>query len=104
MDVRVSFMGVIANVAGEKETTLSFPQTPTLRGLVDTLEQRYGPEFGTRVYRNSSNPRRLQMCTRIFVNTRLVDDGSLDQPLALPTGARASTEILVYILPAACGG
>ncbi|HRA77415.1 MAG TPA: MoaD/ThiS family protein [Burkholderiaceae bacterium] len=104
MDVRVSFMGVIANVAREKETTLSFGQTPTLRGLIDALEQRYGPAFGARVYRNSSNPRLLQMCTRIFVNTRLVDDRSLDQPLPLPADARPSTEILVYILPAACGG
>lgn len=104
MDVKVSFMGVIANVVGEKETVASFPQAPTLRGLIDVLEQRYGPEFGARVYRNSSSPRLLQMCTRIFVNSRLVDDGSLDQPLPLPAGAGASTEILVYILPAACGG
>ncbi len=104
MDVRINFMGVIAAVTGKKELALSFTGTPTLRALIDDLEQRYGPDFGRRVYRTSTAPRRLQMCTRIFVNGRLVDDRALDESLPSPADVKSSAEVLVYLLPAACGG
>jgi hypothetical protein len=103
MNLRVSFMGVIASVTGEKDLALAFDETPTLRGLLDELERRYGPEFGVRVWRNAKPPRLLQMCTRIFINGNLVDEKALDVPLP-PSPEEGSSEVLVYLLPAACGG
>ncbi|MCC6608660.1 MAG: MoaD/ThiS family protein [Burkholderiales bacterium] len=100
--VRVSFMGLIAYVTKEKELALEFAGTPTLRGLLDELERRYGADFGARVFRTSTPPRLLQMCTRIFVNGDLVDDKALDAPL--PAAPGTPPAILVYLLPAATGG
>lgn len=104
MQTRVSFMGVIAQLTKEKEVALAFDQPPTLRGLLDELERRYGAEFGTRLYRNADPPRRLQMCTRIFINGNLIGEDNLDQALPAPANADGSAEVLVYLLPAACGG
>lgn len=104
MNLRVSFMGVIASLTGEKEIALEIGGTPTLRGLLSELEARYGEDFGVRVFRTSTEPRLLQMCTRIFVNGDLVDDRALDQPMPTPSGPGSSPEVLVYLLPAACGG
>jgi molybdopterin converting factor small subunit len=102
--VRVSFMGLIAYVTKAREFELEFPATPTLRALLEELERRYGADFGARVFRTSTAPRRLQMCTRIFVNTELVDDAALDAPLPAPAETGASPAILVYLLPASTGG
>lgn len=102
--VRVSFMGLIAYVTKARELELGFPATPTLRGLLEELERRYGADFGARVFRTATAPRRLQMCLRIFVNGEVVDDAALDAPLPAPAGAGASPAILVYLLPAATGG
>ncbi|MCO5100258.1 MAG: MoaD/ThiS family protein [Burkholderiaceae bacterium] len=101
MDVQVSFMGVIASVTGTKQLALALDGTPTLRTLIDDLERRFGTDFGSRIYRSSKEPRQLQMHTRIFINRELVNDRALDKPLALTPG---SSEVLVYLLPAACGG
>lgn len=102
--VRVSFMGLIAYVTKERELALGFAETPTLRALLEELERRYGADFGARVFRTSTAPRRLQMCLRIFVNGDVVDDAALDAPLPAPAEAGASPAILVYLLPAATGG
>jgi len=104
MDMRVMFMGVIANFTGERELALTFNQAPTLRGLLDQLEQRYGPEFGERVYRNASKPRLLQTFTRIFVNGNLIGAEGLDEALPPAPAGKPSSEVMVYLLPAACGG
>ncbi|MCZ7562905.1 MAG: MoaD/ThiS family protein [Burkholderiales bacterium] len=102
--VHVSFMGLIAYVTKEKELALEFAATPTLRGLLEELERRYGADFGVRVFRTSTPPRRLQMCTRIFVNGNLVDEQALDAPLPLAAEPGAPPKVLVYLLPAATGG
>lgn len=102
--VQVSFMGLIAYVTKARELALEFPATPTLRGLLEALERRFGADFGARVFRTAAAPRRLQMCLRIFVNGDLVDDAALDAPLPAPAAAGASSAILVYLLPAATGG
>ena len=104
MNMRVMFMGVIANFTGDKEVALTFDSAPTLRGLLDELEQRYGPEFGARVFRTSSTPRLLQMYTRIFVNGHLVGAEELDKPVPAAPPGKPSSEVMVYLLPAACGG
>lgn len=104
MRTRVSFMGVIARLTGEREVVLDFDQPPTLRALLLRLEERYGKEFGTRVFRNADPPRRLQMCMRIFVNSNVVPDSALDEILPGPTNDDTSADVLVYLLPAACGG
>jgi molybdopterin converting factor small subunit len=106
MSVRVSFMGVIANVTGQKELTLASEPGVTLRQVLESLEEQYGEEFGRRLFRTSNPPRRLQMHTRIFVNRQLVEDGALDDPLPFAGDAAvpASSEVLIYLMPAACGG
>ncbi len=104
VSLRVSFMGIITSFTGVKELALELPERATLRQLLDDLEQRYGPEFGKRVYRNAKPPRLLQMCTRIFINGNMVDDSALDEILPPPEDGGEYPDILVFILPAATGG
>jgi hypothetical protein len=104
MSIRVCFMGVIAQFTGEKELALTFNETPTLRGLLDELDRRYGPEFGTHIFRTCAAPRLLQTYTRIFINNYLVDDEALDKKIPFPPEHSSSSEILIYVLFAACGG
>ena len=104
MDVNLVFMGVIADIAGTKKQTVQFDQAPTLRGLLTELERQYGEDFGVRIYRGAAEPRLLLKCTRIFINDIIVNDRELDQTLPTPADTAAPTEVLVYFLPAACGG
>lgn len=100
--LRILFMGVIAQFAGGKELMLDFGRGRTLRELLYELERRYGEEFGARIFRSTTPPRRLQMGMRIFINRKLIDEAALEQPLAFES--ESSPEILIYFLPAACGG
>lgn len=104
MDVRIRFMGVIADIAQTKQQTLAFDQVPTLRALLVELERQHGPDFGSRIFRSSTAPRMLQMCTRIFLNKNIVDNRALDETLPVSDDAAATPEVLVYFLPAVCGG
>ncbi len=104
MNVQIDFMGVIADITGTKKLALDFDAAPTLSGLLDELETRYGDEFTTRMYRNASTPRRLQTGMRIFINGTAVDDRALEASLPEPSAPGASASILVYFLPACCGG
>ena len=102
MSIRVLFMGVIANVTGQKDLLLPLESGVTLRAVLDRLEERYGPEFSQRVFRSPTPPRQLQMHTRIFVNGSLASDETLDAPL--PAAEPAASEVLIYLMPAASGG
>lgn len=106
MNLKIEFMGVIADIAGVRKVDVACGdgQAPTLREVLENLEQRFGTEFSSRIFRSSSAPRRLQMATRIFVNLNLVNDRALDVPLSTLPDAASSPEILLYFLPAACGG
>ena len=104
MNIQIRFMGVLADIAKTKQQTLDFDKVPTLRGLLTELERQYGPEFGSRVFRGSSAPRMLQMCTRIFLNKNIVDNRALDETLPVSADAESPPEVLVYFLPAVCGG
>lgn len=97
-------MGVIASVTGQKDLTLAAESPLTLREVLDRLEVRFGPEFGRRVFRSQTPPRPLQMHTRIFVNGTLAGDEALDQPLPAADAAPGSSEVLIYLMPAATGG
>jgi molybdopterin converting factor small subunit len=102
--LRISFMGVIASFTGGKELTLAFDRDRTLRELLCDLEQRYGPEFGARIFRCASPPRRLQMGLRLFINKNLIDETALEQPIPLANENGSASDVLIYFLPAACGG
>jgi len=104
MNIRVSFMGVIAQFTGEKELTLPFNETLTLRGLFEELERRYGPDFSKHIFRTCTTPRLLQTYTRIFINNYLVDERALDKKIPFPPASSSSSEILIYVLFASCGG
>lgn len=104
MNVQIDFMGVIANITRTKKLALDFVDAPTLRELLAELERRYGDEFSARIFRNASAPRRLQMSTRIFINGNVVDDRALEASLPFPPEPGSSAAVLVYFLPAACGG
>lgn len=104
MNLQIEFMGVIADVTKANKLSLDYKDPPTLRELLGELESRYGDEFSTRIFRNATPPRRLQMCTRIFVNGNLVDDRALDAALPPASDDPGSSAVLVYFLPAACGG
>ncbi|HET8577127.1 MAG TPA: MoaD/ThiS family protein [Methylomirabilota bacterium] len=103
MTIRVLFMGVIAKITGQRDLLLPAEPTVTLRGVLDRLEARYGPEFSHRVFRSDTPPRPLQTHTRIFLNGNVVDESMLDQPLS-SGGEPGSAEVLIYLLPAASGG
>ena len=104
MNVQIDFMGVIANITHTKKLALDFDDAPTLRELLAELERRYGDEFSSRIYRNAGAPRRLQTSTRIFINGNVVDDRALEASLPSSPEPGSSAEILVYFLPASCGG
>ena len=104
MNVQIDFMGVIANITRTRKLALDFGDAPTLRELLAELERRYGDEFSSRIYRNASAPRRLQTSTRIFINGNVVDDRALEVSLPSPPEPGSSAAILVYFLPASCGG
>ena len=104
MNVQIDFMGVIANITRTKKLALDFNDAPTLSELLAELERRYGDEFSSRIYRNASAPRRLQTSTRIFINGNVVDDRALESSLPSASEPGSSATILVYFLPAACGG
>lgn len=102
--LRIRFMGVIASFTGGQELTLDFDRHRTLRDLLTDLEARYGPEFGARIFRCAAAPRRLQMGLRLFVNKKLIEEAALEQPVPLPDDGGDSPDVLIYFLPAACGG
>ena len=104
MNVQIDFMGVIANITRTKKLALDFDDAPTLRELLAELERRYGDEFSSRIYRNAGAPRRLQTSTRIFINGNVVDDRALEASLPSSPEPGSSAAILVYFLPASCGG
>ncbi|MFQ5848014.1 MAG: MoaD/ThiS family protein [Candidatus Methylomirabilales bacterium] len=104
MTIRVSFMGVMRTVTRETDVGLSAAPGVTLREVLDSLERRYGPEFGRRVFRSQVPPRPLQMHTRIFVNGNLTDEEKLDEPLPVDGGEAGCPEVLIYLMPAATGG
>jgi hypothetical protein len=102
--LRINFMGVIASFTGGKELTLPFDRHRTLRELLNDLEQRYGPEFGARIFRSATPPRRLQMGLRLFINKNLINETALEQPIPLANESGPTSDVLIYFLPAACGG
>jgi molybdopterin converting factor small subunit len=102
MSIRVLLMGVIASVTGQKELVLPAEPGLTLRQVLDRLDERFGPEFGRRVFRAQTPPRPLQMHTRIFVNGTIAEDDTLDRPL--PISGEGASEVLIYLMPAATGG
>ena len=104
LNVQITFMGMLADIAKTKKLALQLDPAQTLRGMLGELEERYGEEFACRIYRNTSAPRLLQMGTRIFVNGTVVDDKALDTPLPAAKEPGAATAIIVYFLPASCGG
>lgn len=102
--LHIRFMGVIASFTGGKDLTLEFGRDRTLRELLCDLEQRYGAEFGARIFRCATPPRRLQMGLRLFVNKKLIDETALDHPIPLSNDSGSASDVLIYFLPAACGG
>ena len=104
MSPRVVFMGVIATVTGRKEMALETRPGATLRQVLDDLESRFGPDFGRRVFRSQTPPRPLQMHTRIFVDSALQTDETLDRQLPTGGDGQGSAEVLIYLMPAASGG
>jgi hypothetical protein len=104
INILVCFMGVIATLAGEKELALAFDEPPTLRGLFEELERRYGPEFSKHIFRTCTAPRLLQTYTRIFINNYLANDEALDKKIPFPPEPSSSSEVLIYVLFASCGG
>jgi hypothetical protein len=102
--LHIHFMGVIASFTGGKELTLEFERDRPLRELLSDLEQRFGPEFGARIFRSATPPRRLQMGLRLFINKKLIDETALEHPIPLSNDSGSASDVLIYFLPAACGG
>jgi len=104
MNVQIDFMGMIADITRTKKLALDFDEAPTLRELLGELECRYGEEFGTHIYRSARTPRELQKAMRIFINGNVVDDRALEVSLPALPEPGSHTAVLVYFLPACCGG
>ncbi len=95
MAVRVTFMGEMQAVIGQRELHLSLPAGATVAQLLDWLSERYGEAFTSRVF---SAPGKLHHTLLIFVDG---EDIKTHGVLAAPLG---KGEVEVIMLPMFAGG
>ena len=93
--VRVRFMGDLPAVTGQRNLLVSLPAGDTVGGLLESLSQRYGEDFRSRVF---SGPTKLHHTMLIFV-----DGENIKQHGGLAAKLGAS-EVEVIMLPMFGGG
>ena len=93
--VQVRFMGDLPAVTGQRNVLVSLPAGGTVGGLLESLSQRYGDDFRSRVF---SGPTKLHHTMLIFV-----DGENIKQRGGLAAQLGAS-EVEVIMLPMFGGG
>jgi len=93
--VRVTFMGGLHAVTGQRELQMTFPQGATVADLLASLSKRYGDAFTCRVF---SSPGKLEHTILIFVDGEHIKGrGGLAATLG-------NSEVEVIMLPMYAGG
>ena len=93
--VRVRFMGDLPAVTGERNLLVSLPAGGTVAGLLESLSQRYGDDFRSRLF---SGPTKLHHTMLIFVDGENIrQHGGLAAKLG-------DSEVEVIMLPMFGGG
>jgi molybdopterin converting factor small subunit len=93
--VKVRFMGDLPAVTGQRKLLVSLPAGETVGGLLDSLSQRYGEDFRSRVF---SSPTKLHHTMLIFVDgENITQHGGLGAKLG-------DSEVEVIMLPMYGGG
>ena len=44
------------------------------------------------------------MGLRLFINKNLIDEAAMEQPIPTANDSGSASDVLIYFLPAACGG
>ena len=94
-DIRVTFMGELPSIVGQRSLTLTLPQGATVGELLESLSRTYGDNFTCRVF---CAPAKLHHTMLIFVDGENIKDrGGLAATLG--TG-----DVEVIMLPMLGGG
>lgn len=93
--VRVRFMGDLPAVTGQRNVLVSLPGECTVGGLLESLSQRYGDDFRSRIF---NGPAKLHHTMLIFVDgENIKQHGGLAAKLG-------DSEVEVIMLPMFGGG
>ena len=94
-DVRVTFMGELPSIIGQRSLQVALPEGATVGELLESLSKTYGDNFTSRVF---CTPAKLHHTMLIFVDGENIKDrGGLAATLG--TG-----EVEVIMLPMLGGG
>ena len=94
-DVRVTFMGELPSIVGERSLQVALPQGATVGELLASLSRTYGDNFTSRVF---CGPEKLHHTMLIFVDGENIKERG---GLAATLGAG---EVEVIMLPMYGGG
>ena len=93
--VRVKFLGALARLAGQRETSLAIDADATVADLLETMGRAYARGFGDAIFRA---PGELQTYLRVFLDER--EAGPADRVVA---GGSAG-EVALLVIPGFEGG
>ena len=93
--VRVTFMGEMVSIVGQRELLMTFPEGATVGELLASLSTTYGDAFTCRVF---SGPGKLQHSMLIFV------DGENIKGCGGLAATLGNSEVDVIMLPMFAGG
>lgn len=97
--VVVSFYGVIRDLVDSRRVEIQLPAESTVKELLETLCERYGPNFRVKVL---SPEGRLQKSVKVVVGSDNIDQEGLSRRLA--GEEEAAPEVMVLIIPPVFGG
>ena len=93
--VRVTFMGGLQAITGQRQLQMTFPEGATVTDLLASLSDRYGDAFTCRVF---SAPGKLEHTMLIFV------DGENIKACGGLAATLGNSEVEVIMLPMFAGG
>lgn len=100
--VAVKFLGYLARLAGQRESSVTVDTDTTVADLLATLAARYGAEFAGAIYRT---PGAVHTHVRVFLDEQ---DAHLTDRImagaARPSGSFTPPEISVLVVPGFEGG
>jgi hypothetical protein len=88
-EIRLTLMGPLGRLAGERETRLHVDESATVRDLLTLLAERYGLEFAEAIFRA---PGEVHTHLRAFIDEQ---DAELEDRIARDGGAPAAVAVLI---------